>query len=202
MRALLDLFPNAGPRLGETLALLPIAGEEADRARLLLDQREAVWPALFPSPVLRGRGELLYRAHVRELLRRASHRAHLEPGTDAECLGLMMETALRAPLNAEGQAVAEHLFAKLFPEKGRELVPDGPAREKWAGQLVAQAERELAPRPVRRRASCAPRRRAAEDHRPRRIGLGTCACGRTEVLFHSKNGPGCAACVRSDGEES
>ena len=137
MRALLEVFPRSGARIGETLSLLPIAGEEADRAQLSPEQREAVWSALFPSPVLRGRGELLYRAHARELVRRAGRGQDLVPGTDAECLAMMMETALRAPLNAEGQAVAEHLFARLLPELAAKVLEGAePAREHWAGQVA------------------------------------------------------------------
>lgn len=52
---------------------------------------------------------------------------------------------LKAPLTHEGQVLAEHLFARLFPE--HEIANDGQAcREAWLGQVeedLADAKRKM-----------------------------------------------------------
>ncbi len=94
-----------------------------------------LFAALVPTAPLLGKSLDLYRAHARELVQRAAAGAELEPATEAELLSVMLETALTAPLKREGQALAEHLFARVFPAGAAGVVGE-VEREKWPGQVA------------------------------------------------------------------
>lgn len=119
------------PFVSMTLRHIATAEEELARA----GNPPGVFPLLMPG-VLTTFGVELYRAHCRELIARAAADNDTRPGTDAEVLAVMMETAARAPLRAQGQAVAEQLFAKLMPEAAVRLLENSPAREVWPGQVA------------------------------------------------------------------
>lgn len=117
MRALLG--SSCADRLGMLLGWVEACVEEADA----MDAPNGAVLSCAPSrPLLACQSERLYRAHCREIIAR-----------------------LRAPLNAEGEAVFVTLFRRVF---GDDAVPgdlDG-VREQWPGQVddaIAQSRHRL-----------------------------------------------------------
>jgi hypothetical protein len=140
-----------GARVADLFDCMAVAEEELDAARLTPEQRSQAFGFLCPTTPIRGKSLDLYRAHVRELLGRLREGATLEPGTLAECLSVCLYTAGDAPLRQEGQALAEWLYAAVFPHDparlGASTMP-----ERWEGQVqedLAVLRRKLA---VERRA--------------------------------------------------
>jgi hypothetical protein len=75
----------------------------------------------------------VYRSHCRELLERVIRGQNTDQGTDAECLGLALDTSLIAPYGAIGSALCSRLFLSVF---GR--LPNGvenDVREPWPGAI-------------------------------------------------------------------
>lgn len=156
---LASLFPGeTGNRIATTFRMMGVCEEELARAQIPKAAQSLVFKHACPSPVLRDHGgEELYRAHVRELIRRAQlpytrDESEQDPdmlsGTLAECLALMTHTSLQAPLNRAGQATAEWLFLQLFPKDANRVL--GPkedrAREVHPEQIaedVATMRRKL-----------------------------------------------------------
>jgi hypothetical protein len=141
-----------GARVSSLFECIEAAEEEIAAADLPADLRSRAFGALCPTLPLHGKSLDLYRAHARELLGRMHHGDPLEPGTLAECLSVCMYAAGAAPLRQEGQALAEWLYAQVFPEHAK-AIGAGDARERWEGQVqedLAVLRRKLA---VRRAAS-------------------------------------------------
>jgi hypothetical protein len=140
--------------LGDTplslFGLMHIAETEISSARLRHDASKAdaintVFRALQPSPILRGKTDMLYRAHARELCDRAAAGVSFRPATDAEILAALMDTALKSPLRSEALALAEHLMASIFPAQSAAL-GEPLGRVQYKGQLtemLAEARRQL-----------------------------------------------------------
>lgn len=143
-----DIRSALGDRVVGTVArlfeLMAVAEAEAAKAG-----RPDAFRFLCPTPVLRGKSVEFYRAHVREMLGRLQRGEDLEPGTDAECLCVMFNTALVAPLRQDGQAVTEWLFAQVFPDRASE-VGCGRTPERWEGQVLEDVA-QLRRRPAARR---------------------------------------------------
>lgn len=105
-----------------------------------------VFRACVPSPVLTEYGsDILYRAHVVELVQRFKRGESPVPGTKAEVVAGLMLTGLRAPLRSGALALVVSLLEDIAPE----IVARGdwPDREEWPGQLREQfvaAQRRLA----------------------------------------------------------
>ena len=87
-----------------------------------------LFSALQPPPALRGKAPALFESFANELAERVLKGQSLEPATDAEVLA----TATRAPLNHEGQLVAEALFERVFPESPVRRFE----RESYPGELA------------------------------------------------------------------
>jgi hypothetical protein len=90
--------------------------------------------ALCPPAVLHDKSDALYLAHCAELVDRFTAGASLQPGTDAECLAIVSDTSLRAPLNTQFAAVADHLFQKLFPDAYQHV--GSIVQEPWFGAVA------------------------------------------------------------------
>lgn len=136
LNALLDLLSGSGASvIRSTFAAIDIAEEELKAAKLPKADDRALFSALIPTELLRGKSAELYRAHVRELIGRTRKRQSLEEATDAELLCVMLWTAGSAPLTRAGQLIAEHLFERVFPDKAKELLADGRERQSWPRQL-------------------------------------------------------------------
>ena len=146
-RLLGDLLGHVVLRIFDAMG---IAEEEITAARTRHGVEKAaaingVFTALLPSPILRGKAPMLYRAHARELCDRAAMGVPLAAGTKAEVLAGLLDTSLTAPLRTEGLALAERLMHELFPDEAARLgAPLGC--EQYAGQLnedFAEAQRRL-----------------------------------------------------------
>lgn len=120
---------------------------------------DRVFAIACPTGPLRAAGcaRELYRSHVRELVERAASWARATPkgkrserwreGTLAEIVAVLSYTSTVAPLTREGQSTYERVFALLWPDKARELFPDGPSAEPWDNACedeVARLRRKLA----------------------------------------------------------
>jgi len=86
---------------------------------------------LQPTDPTYGKADCVYRSHVRELLERVAKGQDTRPGTIAEVLCVMLEVAIKAPLNQEGQALTEHLFQIVF----KHSVDGSKPVEQWPGQI-------------------------------------------------------------------
>lgn len=122
-RSVVDLLgdaPIAGP-VRATFRAMEIAEEEIAAARTRYPRRvhrriDAAFGLLWPTPLLRGKHDELYRHHVRELLARVVRDEDTAPGTRAEVLAAIMAAATASPLDHAGQYLAEQLFAELYPD--------------------------------------------------------------------------------------
>jgi hypothetical protein len=94
-------------------------------------------------------GQNVYRAHVRELLRRLQADGgafrDLLPMTKAEVLCGLHAASLQAPLTAVGTALFQQLFCELFPgklaEELRIAAPDGFVADEVATELRVATRR-------------------------------------------------------------
>lgn len=88
-----------------------------------------LFPLLCPPVSLRDMDLAVYRSHAEELIARARRKEDLRPATDAEVLSALSATSLTAPLNANGSALMDRLFRRIF---GRAVAGE-PAREMHPG---------------------------------------------------------------------
>jgi len=114
------LGPLGGGHLIGLFRLMAIAEEEISSAKLRAPSSSSAFDEsfrlLFPTDLLRGKAEEVYRSHCRELLVRAEEGKRFGDPTDAELLCACLESSLKAPLSSSGGALVEQLFAKVFPE--------------------------------------------------------------------------------------
>lgn len=145
---LVEAIPGFGT-IAQTFGRMEIAEEEIAAARKCYPARvrsrvDGSFGVLCPSPVLRDRGDELYRAHVREMIDRCVRGEDCRRGTDAEVLAVVLASSLKAPLARDAQAVAEKLFARLFPGKADEFFAGDLATPTYPGadeELVEQVRR-------------------------------------------------------------
>jgi hypothetical protein len=86
---------------------------------------------LQPSDPIYGKADCVYCSHIRELLERVAKGKDTRPGTIAEVLCVLLDTATKTPLNQEGQALTEHLFRLVF----KHSVDGSKPIEQWPGQI-------------------------------------------------------------------
>lgn len=104
----------------------PSRADVLHRAFLLLHPKDAV---------VRD-SDVLYRAHANELLLRVAREEDTRPGTLAECLACMSITALRAPLNPEGDSVTRWLLREVNAGiYAKVYAGDLEIREKYPGAI-------------------------------------------------------------------
>lgn len=147
---LLDLIAAEGASgpvaaVGRAFDLMGIAEEEISAAKARAPARtRGVVDACFAA--LRPRVEMtdsVYRAHCRELLRRAARGEDLRDATSAEMLTAVSGASLKAMLDSTGCALMARLFARVFPERAD--LAEGVGREPFPG-AVDEAEAALARR--------------------------------------------------------
>lgn len=142
--ALRSIFDHLPPVVRIACRRMALADEELTQA----GDPPGLFEILRPSPIFAEypHDDALYIVHCRELIARAKAGEDMRPGTKAEVLGALLRASLIAPLRAQGQALAERLFADLFPERATTALGE-PAREQWAGQIaedLSAARRKLA----------------------------------------------------------
>ena len=121
MSTLLEMTTDiAGPNIGAFFDMMGAAEEEIATAKEQLppDDADTIHDAfrlLMPTPPLST--DRLYRAHCQQTIARLVAAEDTRPGTDAEILGAMMATSLRAPLTSQGQRFYQRTFARCFPDE-------------------------------------------------------------------------------------
>lgn len=118
-----------------TFDFMQIAGEEIDRGKLAAESDAAAKRAHRCFMACQPGGfvhftDVVYRAHVRELVQRALDDESLVPATKAEVMLVLSQGSLTAPLNAQHTALYEELFKDIF---GHYVRPDDVTREPYAG---------------------------------------------------------------------
>lgn len=83
--------------------------------------------------------EFVYRGHCRELLDRLAHGADTRPGTAAEVVLALCETALATPLNTAATGLIFRLWAAAFPDQP-EIDANRQHREQLHGSSIDDAE--------------------------------------------------------------
>ncbi len=101
--------------VNSTFECMDLAEEVITASGCTYAQNKSAFGVMCPTPPLRGKSHDVYRAHARELVERIIAGKDTRPGTRCEVLCCLLATALKAPLNQSGGALAEHLFAELFP---------------------------------------------------------------------------------------
>lgn len=134
--SMLSAMGERGEVISRLFACMEIAEEEIAAAGLSRDQGQEAFRVLQPSEPLRDLSKDVYRAHARELCARVARGEDCAPATKAEALACMMQMATKAPLTQSGQAIAEHLFAELFPAQATRHLGAELAPEKWSGQVA------------------------------------------------------------------
>jgi hypothetical protein len=147
MRGVLDLLPEGlSHRVRTTFELIAIAETELACEGNPPD----AWRLLLPPEPMRDMHPNVYRAHVRELLRRLDRGEDTRPGTRPECLCALVEASLAAPLRGGYAAAFEVLFREVFPDRA---VPGTAAREAYPGEVaeILTALRRRTGQPARTR---------------------------------------------------
>ncbi len=131
-QAMQAVFGNMSNTIEATFVTMRIAEEVIAEAVCTKEQGSAAFGVMCPTAPLRRKSAAVYRQHAIELMERVVNGQDTRPGTKVEVLCMMMDLALKAPLNAEGAALADHLFRELFPD-----VPGmgDPLREFYDGQV-------------------------------------------------------------------
>lgn len=120
------------PDIGRAFARAMQLAEVAEAELACEGDPPGAFRLLMPPVSMFDKAPDVYRAHVRELLRRIDRGDDTRPATDAEVLCALAATSLDAPLSTGPAALYERLFARVMP--GR--VPEGdPPRERYAGEV-------------------------------------------------------------------
>lgn len=137
--------------VGTAFDLMGIAEEEiaAEIDRLTDDAaRDRVWnsfSALQPSDGMSGQSHSVYRAHAREIVKRAGRDESLVEPTNAELLTFLSESSLRAPLKNDSGVLYHHVFERIFPDADV-VVPGDEQYESYpnaAAEIEADIRRAL-----------------------------------------------------------
>ncbi|WP_042422344.1 hypothetical protein [Streptacidiphilus anmyonensis] len=80
--------------------------------------------------------EMLYRAHAAELLDRLAAGEDTRPGTTAEMIAVLLDSALKAPLAPSAFCLYVRLFIRAFPQTARSLFADTDALDPAAYESV------------------------------------------------------------------
>jgi hypothetical protein len=91
---------------------------------------DRVFGAACPNESMMSKSDIVYQAHVLELIERARRGASPVPATDAEIVCVLSDSSLASPLTRTASTVYERLFAKLFPVQARKLGKER-TREAW-----------------------------------------------------------------------
>lgn len=118
-------------QVDEQLDLIVIAEDVIANTQCTREQNRAAFGLMCPPPILRGKCDVVQKAHFQELMDRVVAGADTRPGTRAECLCAMMGSALLAPLNTAGMVLTDWLFSQVMPGKDLGL---SHVREQWNGQ--------------------------------------------------------------------
>lgn len=127
MLTLQSLLPSA---IGCTFELMQVAEEEIEAVLCKIpasERPEISFAALAPTQGMSSMDPQVYRSHARELIQRQLRGEKLDLGTLAECLVVVSNSSLIAPLDSVGGAVAEKLFTLVM---GKTLEGE-PLREPW-----------------------------------------------------------------------
>lgn len=120
-----DLFRQ----IHSVFALMEIAEEEIEAAlrknRDDVATMKRIWGSFLTCrPQFHDMSEIVYRAHVREIIARAARNEKqkvLNEGTNAEAMWAMVHTSFATTLNNLGTSVYAELFRRCFPEKVSEF---------------------------------------------------------------------------------
>jgi len=123
MSALTSFFGGAAAQIGRAFALMEACEEEIAAAKKRHRRRAAAIDKVFgvsaPTTPVVGKGEELYRAHVREMIERAVAGTPAVDATDAELIGALCDMSQIAPLNSVAGQLYERLFLKRLPQAAR-----------------------------------------------------------------------------------
>jgi hypothetical protein len=127
-----SLLPSS---VADTFSLMAIAEEEITGAKKRHPEKAGLihrsFSILRPTDPIYGKADCVYRSHARELLERVAKGKDTRPGTIAEVLCVLLDTATKTPLNQEGQVLTEYLFQLVF-----KISVDGSKPvEQWPGQI-------------------------------------------------------------------
>jgi hypothetical protein len=130
--------------MSSAFAAMKWAEDEIARAmRRHPDQADPIWHSfllLQPHHDVVSATERNYRAHCRELLERVAAGEDTRPGTAMECIAVLRDTSLVAPLNATGFG----LYMRVWDKAGLPAVLPGPfEREHYEairGEQIDDAE--------------------------------------------------------------
>lgn len=130
----------------DVFSLMSVAEEEISEAKERHPQKSDLIHNAFlilqPTDPIQGKAECVYRSHVRELLERIAKGKDTRPGTIAEVLCMLLDTATKTPLNQEGQTLTERLFKIVF----KHSVDGSKPVEQWPGQIeeaLSAAQRKI-----------------------------------------------------------
>lgn len=123
-------------RIGQTFRCMSIAEEEIKDAKRRWPRRarrlNAAFGILMPGDLVTA-GDRLYRAHCQELLGRVMRGEDIVPGTDAECMFVLMRASLAAPPDGDHARAYGRLFAACFPDHAD--ITKGLGRESYEGRV-------------------------------------------------------------------
>ncbi len=134
----------------EAFGMIDIAEAEIAAARggkTEADPEDPLWtafPLLVPSDGL-IRTEVVFRAHVRELLERVKEGKDTRPGTDAEIVSAISRASYSFPLQRSLVGLQGRLFKRRFPELFEQLdgVLDVVMYERMYGPEIDELEAQL-----------------------------------------------------------
>ncbi|WP_329492561.1 hypothetical protein OG618_37865 (plasmid) [Kitasatospora sp. NBC_01246] len=98
-----------------------------------------------------SRAEILYRAHVSELVDRVATGKDTRPGTTAELIAVLMDCSLVGPLNSAASCLQMRLFARAFPAAFEQHIAEAVELEAYETVHGKQADEYEAE--MRRRAA-------------------------------------------------
>ncbi len=115
---------------------MAIAEEVIEESGCTKDQGQRAFGVMCPSEPLRGKSNTVYKAHCEELMVRVMGTLDTRTATKAEVLCCLMGAALKAPLDTSGLALADWLFAEVFPDSRLPMhQPREVVREFYKGQV-------------------------------------------------------------------
>ncbi len=115
LRKLEAMMGGFGTEIVVAFSHMAIAEEVITESGCSKADGQRAFGILCPSEPLEGKADDVYRSHARELVARVVAGENTRPGTTAEVLCCLLGAALKAPLDTSGLALADWLFAEVFP---------------------------------------------------------------------------------------
>jgi len=135
--------------ISESLERMQMAGELIELAKRREPSKatdiDSVFVSLRPSELLKNKADWVFKAHARELIRRAVNRRDLNPATRAEVMCFLYELSLKAPLRGQPASLYVDIFRSVAPKKLTDKIEDMP--EPWEGaneELEIELRKKLA----------------------------------------------------------